>query len=74
MLSSYADKDSVLRHYIGYYKNQPVGVITSYIKDSIVGLYCGATLPHARKKGACSALIAKSLSDAKNYGCTVAVG
>jgi len=74
MLSSYTDKDSALKHYIGYYKNQPVGVITSYIKDHVVGIYGGATLPNSRKKGICSSLIAKSLSDAKNEGCTVAVG
>lgn len=60
-------------HYLGFYDHEPVGIVTAYIEDDIVGLYCGATLPKARKRGVCTALIAKALQDAKLQGCKIAL-
>lgn len=60
-------------HYLGFYDQKPVGIVTAFIEDDVVGLYCGATLPQARKRGICTALIAQALQDAKLQGCKIAL-
>ena len=72
MLNNYQG-DSNLTHYLGYYQNQAVGVLTSYINENTVGLYGGATLPATRKKGVCSSLLKQAINDAKMKDCSIAV-
>lgn len=72
MLNSYGD-DKLFQHYLGYYENKPVTVLTSYIKDKVAGLYSGATLPGFQKLGLCTTIGQYALTDAKKSGCELAV-
>lgn len=72
MLNSYGD-DKLFQHYLGYYEDKPVTVLTSYIKDKVAGLYSGATLPGFQKLGLCTAIGQYALTDAKKADCELAI-
>lgn len=61
------------KHYLAYYEDKPVATVTSYINDNVVGLYCGATLPSAQKKGICTVLLMYAMLEAKKLGCQTAI-
>lgn len=72
MYQSYG-QNGKFTHYLGFYKNEPVATLTSYIDDKVVGLYNGATLAKAQKNGLCSILARNAIKEAKNSGCEYAV-
>jgi len=60
-------------HYLAYENNQAVSVLTSYIKEGVVGIYNVATLPEKRNQGFCTALLNKTLQNARALGCHTAI-
>jgi GNAT superfamily N-acetyltransferase len=72
MLNPFSNSFSI-DHYIGYMNDNPVGVVTSFTNGEVVGLYCGATLPAARKQGVATALVNYALAEASSKGCKIAI-
>lgn len=60
-------------HYLGLYQGEPVATATSYLSGETVGLYNGATLEAARRKGVCRAIAERALLNAKEQGATWAI-
>lgn len=72
MYQSYG-QNGKFTHYLGFYKNEPVATLTSYIDGKIVGLYNGATLAKAQKNGLCSILAQNAIKEAINSDCEYAI-
>lgn len=72
MYQSYG-QNGEFKHYLGFYADEPVSALTSYIDGNVVGFYNGATLPKAQKKGVCSALAQHIIQDAIKDGCEYGV-
>ena len=61
-------------HYLAYLAGKPVGTLTAFIHDKVVGLYCLTTADGARRQGVGTALLHQALQDAKAKGCQQAIG
>lgn len=72
MFNSYGEHGK-LKHYLGFYKGEALATLSTYMQDSVVGLYNGVTLERGRKKGLCSQLILQAMTDAKIAGGEYAV-
>lgn len=72
ILNSYGENGK-FQHYLGYSMEQAVSIVTSFYQNDILGLYCGATLPHAQKKGVFSSLLQHVIVDAQQKGYTSAI-
>ena len=49
--------------------NDPASVITSLIKDGVMGLYCASTLVGYRNSGICTALLNHALNEGRLEHC-----
>jgi hypothetical protein len=58
---------------LGYYENEPVATLTSYMCEGVLGLYNAATLPKIQGNGLCIALTQTAIKEAKKLGCKLAV-
>jgi ribosomal protein S18 acetylase RimI-like enzyme len=62
-----------LRHYLAWWRGEPVAVSQLFLGHSAAGLYCVATLPEARGRGIGTAITLAPLRDAHASGYDVAV-
>jgi GNAT superfamily N-acetyltransferase len=60
--------DSLVRHYLGYWGNQPVATSTLFLESGVAGIYNVATLPAARGQGIGSILTCVPLQEAERLG------
>jgi ribosomal protein S18 acetylase RimI-like enzyme len=60
--------DLPLRHYLGYWEDQPVATSTLFLKAGVAGIYNVATLPAARGHGIGSMLTCLPLQEAERMG------
>ena len=57
------------RHYILYFKDEPVSVLTLQVDGPLASFWNGATLPNFRRKGFSTILRAHALNEAKKEEC-----
>ncbi|NJO85092.1 MAG: N-acetyltransferase [Blastochloris sp.] len=55
-------------HYIGYLHTEPVATLSLFYHAGVVGLYYGATIPSARRRGILNAMVHSVLHDARKLG------
>ena len=65
--------DLPMRNYIGYVAGKAVSTSTVFYGGGVAGIYCVATLPEARGKGAGAALTLKPLLDAREMGYRIGI-
>lgn len=61
------------RYYLGYVGPEPAGTGLMWVQGEVAGLYCGAVLPHLRRRGVERALVERRLTDAVRDGARMAV-
>ena len=65
--------DLPMRNYLGYLEGKPVSTSTLFYGGGVAGIYCVATFPEARGKGAGAAITLKPLQDAREKGYRIGV-
>lgn len=68
-----ADLKHVIRHYLAFLDEQPVGAGTVICLDGVASLWNLCTLDEFRQRGVASTLVDHMLSDADEYGCHLKV-
>lgn len=61
------------RYYLGHLGLEPAGTGMVWMQGEVAGLYCGAVLPHLRRRGVERALVVRRLADAARDGARLAV-
>jgi ribosomal protein S18 acetylase RimI-like enzyme len=64
---------NILRHYLAFKHDQPVGAATSICLDGIISIWHVCTLDAYRRQGIATALMQRILSDAMQTDCTLAM-
>ncbi len=66
-------EDSLLHHYVAWYKGEPVACCSMLHAAQVAGLYNVATLPAMRGQGIASAMVLTALGAARTMGCHLGV-
>jgi GNAT superfamily N-acetyltransferase len=66
-------EDSLLHHYVAWYKGEPVACCSMLRSAPVAGLYNVATLPAMRGRGIASAMVLTALGAARAVGCHLGV-
>lgn len=66
-------EDNPFSSYLASSEGRPVSTLALYYGAGVVGIYCVATVPEARKKGIATALLLHSLHQARQQGCRIAI-